>query len=233
MKPTANERSPRTSRRRIQWRRGQVIAIVAVLFVAVIVGGLVVRWIDSEPRWSGKPVRYWVRMRTLPGPSAIAARQASIQARADSVPALVKALNANDTTLSQFYRRVWTNTPALVQRHLPLPIEARRVRRAAANILAEMGTNAAVAVPALKLALKDPDDGVQSSASFALRMIIPAPTNATSATQLSLDGPGGQTRDDSNDFGVRLVRRGSSSWKTVQFVRFGTNSFRTNSLARP
>jgi hypothetical protein len=110
---------------------------------------------------------------------------------------------------------------------LPQPVEAHRVRRAAATILGEMGTNAAAAVPALRQALADPDDGVQASASYALRVIQPPPTIAIIPGTLSLEAPRRRTQNDSNDFGVRLEPVGSRSVRSIRSLN------QNNSPARP
>lgn len=201
------------------------------LVVAGGIGLVTVCSTDPEPRWDGKPIRHWVRLRAHSRSLSVPSLKVTRAAGTNSIPALVKALNTQDTALARRYRVLWTNTPTLLQPHLPRPVEPFRVRRAAASILAELGTNAVAAIPALTLALKDPDDGVQAGASYALRMIDP-PDDTLQSLRMSFDAPPRRGPKDSNEFGVRFDPPGSRSARSVQFL-FRTNLMRTNPPARP
>jgi hypothetical protein len=133
---------------------------------------------NGSPVYEGKPIKYWLQQRAAYGPELPKTFVVSREAGPEAVPFLVTALSIKDNMAKQSWRAVFAKLPLFAQKRLPLPIEPGRLRRAAAQFLGEMGTNALAAVPALNKALGDPDKRVQAAADFALVMIDAQSTRA-------------------------------------------------------
>ncbi len=120
-------------------------------------------------------------------------------AAAEAVPALVTALNEDETAtvVAAALARIGTGAaeavPALVT-SLRSPDAGRRWR--AARTLGRIGAPAAAAVPDLEAALKDPNEGVRLHAARALGRIGAAARSAAPALQRATGDPDASVRQE-------------------------------------
>jgi hypothetical protein len=100
----------------------------------------------SQPRFEGRTAREWVKDLVRNEPNA---RRALIALGADAVPALIEAVEQKQSRWIRFLDSLRPNVPKFVARHLPRRFEAEARGQRAVEVLYELGTNAAPAVPAL------------------------------------------------------------------------------------
>ncbi|HKS36385.1 MAG TPA: HEAT repeat domain-containing protein [Verrucomicrobiae bacterium] len=120
-------------------------AIGAVIGLGIL--GLVASaWINRGPFYEGKSATYWTGQLARDRSKALRALRELGPA---AVPALVSAVNRTDSWWNQMGHRLRPKLPKFAARHLPNPIETGVIRDGAVEVLYELGTNAAPAVPAL------------------------------------------------------------------------------------
>jgi hypothetical protein len=148
-------------------------------------------WESREPVYDGKPISYWLRQPPgPPTPFSGAFRPPEVPeallADSNAVPRLVKGLGRQETPLDKAYSNVWQRITPSIQRRLPQPVDAVRVRATAAHLLADMGALAKPAIQALVRALQDNSPLVRSAAATPLGLLGPGDETVYSALKAAL-----------------------------------------------
>lgn len=120
------------------------LLLIAAILGFVAVGIACFEW--RRPRFEGRTAREWVNELVRNGPNA---KHALLSLGADAVPALVDAVEQKQSRGIAFLDSVRPSFPKFIARHLPRRFEAEARGQRAIEVLNELGTNAAPAVPAL------------------------------------------------------------------------------------
>jgi HEAT repeat protein len=162
------------------------ITLAVLVLVAALMGLL---WWASDwrdPYFHGRRQSAWINELSIWN----GARWQSINQLkafgAESVPVLVKGLGRQKDPWYGLYYKFRFQLPLGLRSRIPSPINGIDVRTTAATVLADMGTNAAAALPALAQTMHDEDFGVRMAAGNSINTLLPLVGNEKLAILPSL-----------------------------------------------
>ena len=149
------------SRRLTSWKRLWVVLTVLLVVLGALRGW---RLHDSEPRYQGKPVSYWLYKAA--GGGNPQAWQVLNQTGPDAVPYLLRTIRTNkgprfrDRTYG-LRVKLWTKLPSSLQKVVPVPVCTGLLRVAAVGVLDEIAPRVKPPLPEILPLINDANEIVR------------------------------------------------------------------------
>ncbi len=173
-------------------KRRLPIILAGLLLVIAALAGYRMRPSRNEPTIDGKYASEWIQQLAHSDNDVLDRDQAIrslTQLDAAAVPALVEALQKQDSFYTRNFDSFGAHLPGFVLKLAPAPEPSLDVRRAAARQLGELGSSARAAIPALCNALKDPDRVVRGYAYTTLNQLSAKPEDIINGLVGALHSP--------------------------------------------